>query len=63
MDSKVVKFLTSKKFFEIAFIVVIFVSFAFWLKHIIIYGSPSFQWRVFLLDLADFAGDFTNVIG
>ncbi len=63
MGSKIVKFLTSKKFFEIAFIVVIFVSFAFWLKHIIIYGSPSFQWRVFLLDLDDFEGDFTNVIG
>ena len=63
MDSKVVKILTSKKFFEIAFVVVIFTSFVFWAKSIILDRAASYQWNVFLLDLTDFEGDFTNVIG
>jgi len=63
MDSKIVKILTSKKFFEIAFVIVIFTSFIFWAKSIIFDGAASYQWKVFLLDLTDFEGDFTNVIG
>lgn len=57
------KIVTSKRFYEVTFIVVICLSFLAWLAGIVLTGYESRQFDIFFLRCNDFFADTTNVVG
>ncbi len=60
---KVKSILKNKKFYEVAFVSTVLVSFLIWITRLFIGGAESSQWKLFFDGVTDFLADTLNVIG